>query len=52
MIELFEGLPMRVSSVLVEKIKDVRSYDNAMVESDQLPSDVTIPIDAAIFTTE
>lgn len=52
MIELFEGLPMKVSKVLVDKIKEVREYDNKMVESDQLPDDTSITIDASMFTTE
>lgn len=50
-IEVFESLPMRISTTLAEKIKTAREFENICVESDLLPTDVTISVDASLFTS-
>lgn len=50
-VEVFESLPMRVSTVLAETIKTARDFETKCIESDLLPTDVTISIDASLFTS-
>lgn len=49
-IEVFEALPMKVSTKLADQIKDQRDFESKCVESEDLPEDVTIPLDATLFT--
>ena len=50
-IEVFENLPMSVSTQIAEKIKHLRKIEILSVEHDDLPDDVQIPIDATLFTS-
>lgn len=50
LVNLFESLPMSVSSDLAEAIKNSRTVETMSVTNENLPEDVNIPIDASIFT--
>ena len=50
LVNLFESLPMSVSSDLAEAIKNSRTVETMSVTNENLPDDVNIPIDASIFT--
>ena len=52
LVNLFESLPIGISSELAEAIKTSREIENASVTCDELPEDLNIPIDASIFTTD
>lgn len=51
MIEIFESMPMKISTKLAEAVKNSRSYEQQCVTPVGLPEDVTISLDAALFTT-
>lgn len=50
MIEIFENLPLQVSTRLADKVKVLRNTENKCLTSSILPEDVNIPINATIFT--
>ena len=52
MIEIFESLPLSVSSKVTEGIQKVRNVEIKSTESPDMPENSTISIDASIFTSE
>ena len=50
MIEIFENLPLQVSTRLADNVKELRHIENTCVTSSILPEDVNIPVNANIFT--
>jgi len=50
LVNLFESLPINVSSTLADAIKVSREIETASITCDTLPEGVSIPIDASIFT--
>lgn len=51
-IQIFESLPMTISSKIANKIKECRELEILTMSSDTLPEDVQLPFDASIFTSE
>lgn len=51
-IQIFESLPMTISSMIASKIKECRELEILTMSSDELPEDVQLPFDASIFTSE
>mgnify|MGYP006878244191 CR=1 FL=1 len=50
-IEVFENLPMSITSTLADKIKELREIEQKSLSNDSLPEDVQIGIDAGLFTS-
>lgn len=50
-VEIFENLPMQVSNKLADVIKDSREVERISLNPPELPEDVSISIDAGLFTT-
>lgn len=50
-VEIFENLPMQVSNKLADSIKDSREIERISLNPPELPEDVSISIDAGLFTT-
>lgn len=51
-IQVFESLPMSVSSSVAEKIKECRELELKVMSPASLPEDVQLPFDASLFTSE
>ena len=51
-IQIFESLPMSVSSDVAEKIKECRDLELKVMNPEDLPEDVQLPFDASLFTSE
>ena len=49
-VQLFESLPLQVSTKLAEEVKNLREYENECLTSSALPEGVNISIDAGLFT--
>lgn len=50
MVEIFENLPMQISSKLAEIIKQLREIEEISLNPSELPEDLSISIDASLFT--
>ena len=50
MIEIFENLPLQVSTALANEVKDLREVENECLNSSQLPENIRITIRASLFT--
>lgn len=50
-VEIFENLPMQVSNKLADAIKVAREIEIISLNPPELPEDVSISIDAGLFTT-
>lgn len=51
-ISIFESLPMAVSKLVADKIKDCREIELDTMSTTSLPEDVQLPFDASLFTSE
>lgn len=51
-LQVFESFPMKVSTEVGNKIRAARKIGDSVLEHDSLPEDVTLPIDASLFTTQ
>jgi len=49
-VDIFENLPMQVSSKLAEAVKTCRTIEEESITCAELPDGITIPIDASLFT--
>lgn len=50
MVEIFENLPLQVSSKLAESVKDARASEIASMSNKVLPEGEAIPLSASLFT--
>lgn len=51
-IQIFESLPMTVSSKIANEIKKCRELEMITITNPELPDDVQLPFDASLFTSE
>ena len=51
-VEIFESLPMSISNVIANKIKNIREVENLSTTNETFPDDVQVGIDASLFTGE
>lgn len=50
-IEVFETLPLQVSTKLAATVKELREFESSCLSPADLPSDINITIDAGLFTS-
>lgn len=51
-IDIFEKLPIQVSNKLSKLVADARKFETECLSHESLPDDVSITIDASLFTAE
>ena len=51
-IQIFESLPMMISSKIANEIKKCRELEMLSITNPDLPDDVQLPFDASLFTSE